>query len=197
MCDHCAEHKEEKEADLHKLVDLANLLDQKGLIAEANIVDGLIVEAKKKKEKKEKKEDKEDKKEDKKDKKKGKKPFWLQKKKAALIQLADTLDKKGLTAEADELDKLLKEAFLTDEEMDLIMKEEGIHEVGSEPAQQEAFEEDYVPLVNMLQTDEYRPESKEQRERKEEDLKEQEEEIQKGLKKQLFNPPEQLLKPEV
>ena len=113
-CETCAEHVEERDADLNKLVDLANVLDEKGLTAEANLVDSLIVEAKKKKDekKKDEKKKKEDKKEDKKEKKedkKGKKPFWLQKKKAELVKLADTLDEKGLTAEADVLDAIIKE----------------------------------------------------------------------------------------
>lgn len=110
MCDHC-EHVEvlEEKEGLSKLVDLANTLDEKGLTAEANLVDSLIVEAKKKKDEKKKKKEKEEKEDKKDDKKKGKKPFWLQKKKAELIQLADTLDSKGLQAEADVLDSIIKE----------------------------------------------------------------------------------------
>ena len=114
MCDHCQEHapevfeKEEKEG-LTKLVDLANTLDAKGLTAEANLVDSLIVEAKKKKDEKKKKKEEKEKEDKKDDKKKGKKPFWLQKKKAELIQLADTLDSKGLKAEADVIDSIIKE----------------------------------------------------------------------------------------
>lgn len=117
MCDHCqCEEEKEGQEGLVKLVDLANTLDAKGLAAEANLIDSLIVEAKKKKDEKKKKKEKEEKEDKKKenkkdDKKKGKKPFWLQKKKAELIQLADTLDSKGFKAEADVIDSIIEDSI--------------------------------------------------------------------------------------
>lgn len=105
---------------IESLVTLADQLDSKGLTEEANLVDGLLVEAKKKKEKKEKKEDKKD--DDKKDdKKKGKGfPFWLGKKKKAevitsLVAIANALDAKGLTVEANEVDGIVNEVKATPE----------------------------------------------------------------------------------